>query len=109
MPPPPNQRQTAMPIPKSLTRNEARQARYREIAKAMQIQRVRVEPTSDKLRSFLRHPSGARFHATGSSDWPFDSFTHRRLRDGDIRVVSEEHPAHQAEAKPAHPPGGTPA
>lgn len=61
--------------------------------------RVRVEPTSEALRHVLRHPNGMAFRPQGSVEWPFDRFTHRRLRDGSIKVVE------QADArKPAEKP-----
>jgi hypothetical protein len=85
------QRASPAPVPRSFTRNERDQARHRAIAKTMAIPRARVEPTSERLR-ILKHPSGARFYATGSSEWPLDSFTHRRIRDGDIRIVGQDQP-----------------
>jgi len=53
------------------------------------IKRVRVEPANDDLRAVLKHPSGIRFHATGSVEWPLDRFTRRRIADGSVRPVEK--------------------
>ena len=60
----------------------------RERMKALtpRVLRVRVEPTSDAFRKALRHPlTGMKFPETGSAEWPLDSFTKRRLKDGCIQ------------------------
>jgi hypothetical protein len=77
---------------------------------------VRVLPTSDLIRKYLKHqPSKIGWLKEGSVEWPWDSFTRNRLRDGDITIEppkaaaadkkpSEKKPA--AAAKPtaeAHP------
>ena len=45
---------------------------------------MKVYPKDDKIRGFLKHPSGVGFKEYGPANWPKDSFTMRRLRDGDI-------------------------
>jgi len=46
-----------------------------------------VVPTNDAFRAVLKHPSsGMRFPETGSAEWPLDTFTKRRLKDGCITV-----------------------
>ena len=47
---------------------------------------VRVVPTSDALRRVLMHPSGRKLRATGSTEWPMDKFTARRLAEGSIKI-----------------------
>jgi hypothetical protein len=32
------------------------------------------------------HPKGTAFDSNGMADWPNDSFTQRRIRDGDITL-----------------------
>jgi|SRR5215475_2187118 len=59
------------------------------VAEANAIPRVRVEPTREDLRTWLRHPNGMGFRPEGSSEWPMDRFTVRRLNDGDIKIVEE--------------------
>lgn len=59
---------------------------------------MKVMPKNDDMRKLLKHPSGGgiAFRETGPIDWPDDSFTHRRIMDGD--VIAYEEPA--AEAAP---------
>lgn len=45
---------------------------------------MKVWPKNEQMRKLLKHPEGQLFRETGSSDWPDDTFTHRRLQDGDI-------------------------
>jgi hypothetical protein len=48
--------------------------------------RVRVVPRDDDIRQFIKHPSGGPFPASGAAEWPLDTFTNRRLADGDITL-----------------------
>ena len=54
------------------------------------IAAVRVVPTSDALRRVLMHPSGRKLRATGSTEWPMDKFTARRLAEGSIKIEEKE-------------------
>ena len=56
---------------------------------------VRVLPKNDSIRKLIKHPVGGPFRGEGSSEWPNDSFTARRIADGDVTV---EVP-HQVEKK----------
>jgi hypothetical protein len=50
-------------------------------------QTVRVIPRDEGIRKLLRHPlRGRGFPSTGSVEWPLDTFTRRRIRDGDVTV-----------------------
>lgn len=52
---------------------------------------VKVLPKNDVMRRLLKHPSNnVAFQAEGSADWPDDSFTHRRIADGDVTIVEEK-------------------
>jgi hypothetical protein len=51
---------------------------------------VRVVATSDALRRVLVHPSGRKLRATGSTEWPMDKFTARRLAEGSIKIEDEK-------------------
>jgi len=66
---------------------------------------VRVLPKNDALRKLIRHPTGGPFHKEGPAEWPDDSFTARRIADGDITVEQvekkEDQPAEQKEEQPA--------
>jgi len=51
-------------------------------------QTVRVTPRDENIRKLLRHPlRGRGFPSTGSVEWPLDTFTRRRLRDGDVTLA----------------------
>jgi len=76
------------------TRESAREQRRADRAEAVRANaptRVRVLPANDQLRKILKHPASGGFLAEGSTEWPLDQFTKRRLRDGDITL--EEAPA----------------
>lgn len=46
---------------------------------------MQVWPKNDQMRKILVHPEGkVAFHDEGPIDWPDDSFTHRRIMDGDV-------------------------
>jgi hypothetical protein len=48
---------------------------------------VRVLPTSDDIRRYIKHPrTRVGFPAEGSAEWPNDAFTKRRIIDGDVRI-----------------------
>lgn len=58
---------------------------------------MKVFPKNDQVRKLLKHPVAKGFRAEGPAEWPDDSFTARRIADGD---VTTEDPA-KAAAKPA--------
>lgn len=67
---------------------------------------MKVWPKSDEIRKVLTHPQGnIGFREQGPADWPDDSYTHRRIMDGDItvedqtKVVNEETRAAPASKK----------
>lgn len=58
---------------------------------------VKVLPKNETLRKLLKHPSDnvafPEEHAEKNwLEWPDDSFTHRRLQDGDVTIVEEKKP-----------------
>lgn len=54
---------------------------------------MQVWPKNDSMRKLLKHPHGkVGFHETGSAEWPDDSFTYRRIQDGDV-VLKDPTPA----------------
>lgn len=62
---------------------------------------MKVWPRTDEIRKVLYHPTGAHFPAEGPVDWPEDSYTARRIADGD---VTTEAPVTAAAAKkPSRP------
>ena len=48
-----------------------------------------VDPKNEELKKFLRHPRGTDWREDGTASWPDDQFTLRRLRDGDVMLVTE--------------------
>lgn len=46
---------------------------------------MEVWPKNDELRKLLKHPQQkVGFQQTGSAEWPDDTFTYRRIQDGDV-------------------------
>ncbi len=62
---------------------------------------MKVWPKNDDVRKILKHPNGVGFREHGPIDWPDDSFTHRRIRDGDVLT---EDPTPQSKPKRPAPP-----
>jgi hypothetical protein len=63
---------------------------------------VRVVPRTADLRKYLRHPlTKVGFLAEGSSEWPNDQFTRRRIKDGDVRVERAEPGPQQSAIEPS--------
>ena len=60
--------------------------RMAKVAKARQLPRVRVSPRDDEMRVIIKHPRAGAFRSTGDSEWPMDTFTRRRLREGSIKL-----------------------
>jgi hypothetical protein len=51
---------------------------------------VNVLPKNEDIARVVRHPSGVRFRSLiDPVAWPSDQFTFRRIKDGDVTVVSE--------------------
>ena len=65
---------------------------------------IRVEPANDDMRRLLAHPKAGRFRSEGSMEWPDDTFTHRRLRDGDIKRAEKAKPKQPEAPKQPVPP-----
>ena len=65
---------------------------------------VRVLPKNETIRKLLKHPVGGAFRAEGPAEWPSDSFTARRIADGDIIAdgdAAAEAAVEKKEEKPA--------
>jgi hypothetical protein len=77
-----------MPDPRS-TRNAWHKEPLAAIRRRHQAPRIRVTPATEEIRRVLRHPRGMAFRSSGSVEWPMDSFTSRRLRDGDITKAED--------------------
>jgi hypothetical protein len=79
------------------TKNEQRRARFAAITLGHAIPRVRVVPANEDIRRALQHPLGYRLRSQGSTEWPLDKFTEKRIREGALTI--EEPP--QAKPGPA--------
>jgi hypothetical protein len=51
---------------------------------------MKVWPRTEAIRKVLNHPSAGAFRPEGPADWPKDTFTVRRIRDGDLLTSSPE-------------------
>jgi hypothetical protein len=71
---------------------------------------VKVLPKNEEMRKLLKHPQGQiAFKETGSIDWPDDSFTARRVADGDVTIEEEKKPEDKPVAQtPAPAPAPKP-
>jgi hypothetical protein len=85
-------------------RDERRAERLQQARGTVTPGRVRVLPRDETIRKSHRgvvgHPS---FPAEGSVEWPFDQFTKRRLRDGDITIEEQAAPQEQRESREPEP------
>jgi hypothetical protein len=79
---------------------DPRTGRERPVDREFQqrVKVVRVLPKNEAIRKGIKHwPSKVGFPKEGSAEWPFDTFTKRRIRDGDVTI--EESEARQGEGK----------
>lgn len=62
---------------------------------------MQVWPKDDDMRKLLKHePTGVAFYETGPAEWPDDTFTYRRIQDGDVTTTPPQL-ERKAVAKPA--------
>jgi hypothetical protein len=76
--------------------------RLKRVADATKVPRVRVETLRDDFKG-LKFPGRPSFRASGSVEWPYDRFTQKRIRDGDIKVVPAESEPAELEPQPLPP------
>jgi hypothetical protein len=80
---------------KIMTPGERARARLARVA-TVKRPLVRVVPcdgkgfTADDMRRLLKHPQAGGFRSEGSIEWPLDTFTIRRLKEGSVKVVTDE-------------------
>jgi len=85
---------------KSVRQQQIEARRNRVASVIPKIPRVRVVPASDDVRKYIKHPSGLKFPESGAAEWPLDSFTRRRLRDGSVTREEQKEPEQQSAARP---------
>jgi hypothetical protein len=61
---------------------------------------MKVFPKNDDIRRVLAHPNAGKFRAEGPAEWPDDSFTNRRIKDGDVYKEGGGDPQKAAAEKP---------
>jgi hypothetical protein len=52
---------------------------------------MKVRAKNDEIKNVLYHPTGGRFRDDGTAEWPDDTYTYRRIEDGDV-IVDEATP-----------------
>lgn len=78
---------------KVMTPGQRMKARIQRVKDMRKVDGVRVEPcdgdgfTADQMRRLLKHPKAGGFRSQGSIEWPNDTYTNRRLREGSVRIV----------------------
>jgi hypothetical protein len=60
---------------------------------------MKVRAKNDDIKKVIRHPIGGAFREDGTAEWPDDSYTLKRIQEGD--VISEDQPA---QSNPLAPP-----
>ena len=73
---------------------------------------MKVWPKNDEMRKILKH-GAVGFPEEGPAEWPDDTFTHRRIMDGDVMEETKKAQPEMAaklesfsEPKPVKPGGG---
>jgi len=51
---------------------------------------MKVYPKSDDIRQRIAHPTAGPFRESGPAEWPLDSWTARRIRDGDVTTEEQK-------------------
>lgn len=76
-------------------RQKARAERLRVVAGNQTAATVKVFACSPEIHAVLRHPSAGRMRGDfgTATEWPHDSFTHRRLLDGTLSLDQAKQPA----------------
>lgn len=70
---------------------------------------MKVKAKNETIQKQEKHPTGGGFRSDGTAEWPDDTYTFRRLQDGDITVAdagaapTPNEPAPTPPAEPATP------
>jgi hypothetical protein len=72
--------------PEPSIRKKRQMERMAKVRKAREVPRVRVIPRDDEVRAVIKHPRAGAFRSSGSMEWPHDTFTRRRVRDGTVKL-----------------------
>jgi hypothetical protein len=75
---------------------QARRDRMARIQKLNEVPGVRVVPasgegfTAEDMRRLLKHPKAGGFRSEGDIEWPNDTYTFRRLKEGSIKLADQK-------------------
>lgn len=72
------------------TQSEQARSRLARVNAMRKRPGVRVEPRDDDMRRLMKHPRAGGFRSEGSIEWPNDTFTQRRLREGSVKLAEEK-------------------
>jgi hypothetical protein len=72
--------------PEPSVRKKRQLDRMARVRSASAVERVRVLPRNVQVRALIKHPRAGAFRSSGSVEWPHDTFTKRRLRDGTVML-----------------------
>jgi hypothetical protein len=56
------------------------------------------------MRRVMQHPSGIKFRSEGSVEWPNDTFTRKRLKEGSVKLVEERQSEPEQRSQRRHQP-----
>jgi ribosomal protein L15E len=94
--------------PEPSKRRKMQLERMARIRQSTAVERVRVLPRDDNVRALIKHPRAGAFRSSGSVEWPFDTFTKRRIREGVVKLDSSRgnpsESSNGSSAKRAAPP-----
>jgi hypothetical protein len=60
------------------------------------VEGIRVVPadgegfTADGMRRLLKHPTAGGFRSEGDIEWPNDTFTKKRLKEGSVKLAEQK-------------------
>jgi len=87
-------------VAKTPTQSEQAKANLARVNNMKKRPGIRVEPRDDDMRRLLKHPSAGGFRSEGSIEWPDDTFTRRRLKEGSVKLAEEKkEPVHHSRSR----------
>jgi hypothetical protein len=90
-----------------VTPGQRMKARLQRVKDMKRVEGVRVVPadgdgfTADDMRRLLKHPSAGGFRSSGDIEWPNDTFTKRRLREGSIKLAEQKQEGERGRSRQA--------
>ena len=87
--------------PEPSMRRKAQLDRMAKVKKAKEQPRLRISPRDDEMRKLIKHPRAGAFRSSGSSEWPNDTFTQRRIAEGVVTLEASRDKHGEHHDKPA--------